>query len=228
MVRRRRGSRPASEVTLPFSYRLLLAAGLGLALAGCANHELDETGGMKVVRSTCPAVAIPAYTGDVTLFNPPQSRDASAFDVEATITNLLKSCDESQPTVHATVNFDVVARRADARAPRDLVLPYFSAVVRGGTRLISKQEGRVLLHFDAGQYRATGTAQAGAEINKAAASLPESVSARLNRKRRATDADATIDPMTDPRIRAAVNQANFELLIGFQLDHDQLVYNATR
>ena len=34
--------------------------------------------------------------------------------------------------------------------------------------------------------------------------------------------------MSDPRIRAAVNQANFELLIGFQLSDDQLAYNATR
>ena len=28
------------------------------------------SGGLNVVRSTCPAVAVPAYTGDVSLFSP--------------------------------------------------------------------------------------------------------------------------------------------------------------
>ena len=42
------------------------------------------------------------------------------------------------------------------------------------------------------------------------------------------DADASIDPLADPKIKAAINQANFELLIGFQLTDDQLAYNATR
>jgi hypothetical protein len=34
--------------------------------------------------------------------------------------------------------------------------------------------------------------------------------------------------MADPAIRAAVAQASFELLVGFQLSEDQLAYNATR
>ena len=201
---------------------------LGLLLAACAGKQFDETGGLKVVRSTCPAVAIPAYTGDVTLFSPAQSRDARAFDVSATITNMRTRCDQSGAVVKADVDFDVIARRSSPSGARDLVLPYFVTVMRGGTRIMSKQESRVSIHFDDGQLRGTGRGVGGAEIQKSLASLPPTVFERLNRKRKATDSDASIDPMADPQVRATVNQANFELLIGFALNEDQLAYNATR
>ena len=42
------------------------------------------------------------------------------------------------------------------------------------------------------------------------------------------DADAAIDPLSDPKIRDAVARATFEHLVGFQLSQDQLRYNATR
>ena len=205
------------------------ACALLLSLAACTKDtELDETGGQRVTRSTCPAVAVPAYTGDVSIFSPVESRDARALDVVATITNLRSQCDQSGAVVKATATFEVAARRASPSGARDVVLPYFVTVVRAGTRIMSKQESRVAIHFADGQLRATGSAQAGAEIEKALATLPAIASERLNRKRKATDADASIDPMADPKVRAAVNQANFELLIGFQLSQDQLAYNATR
>jgi len=203
-------------------------ATIALLLAGCAHRQFDEAGGLKVVRSTCPAVAIPAYTGDLTLFSPAQSHDARAFDVNATITNMRTQCDESGAVVKANVNFDVVARRASASGARDVTLPYFVTVMRGGTKIMSKQESRVSIHFDDGQLRGIGRGVGGAEIQKSLASLPSNVFQRLNRKRKATDADASIDPMADPQIRASVNQANFELLIGFALNDDQLAYNATK
>jgi len=34
--------------------------------------------------------------------------------------------------------------------------------------------------------------------------------------------------MSDPATRAAVSQASFEMLVGFQLSDAQLQYNATR
>jgi hypothetical protein len=209
--------------------RLLASAALISLLGGCrSSHDLDETGGLKIVRSTCPAVAVPAYTGDISLFSPEQSQDARALDVTATITNLRTTCDETGAVVKSVVTFDVTARRASPNGDRDLVLPYFSTVLRAGTKIMSKQESRVLVHFANGQTLGVGHAQAGAEINKALATLPQVAAERLNRKRKATDADASLDPMNDPRIKAAVNQANFELLIGFQLTEAQLAYNATR
>jgi hypothetical protein len=206
-----------------------VSAALISLLGGCrSSHDLDETGGLKIVRSTCPAVAVPAYTGDISLFSPEQSQDARALDVAATITNLRSTCDETGDVVKSVVTFDVTARRASATGERDLVLPYFSTVLRAGTKIMSKQESRVLIHFANGQTLGVGHAQAGADINKSLATLPQVAAERLNRKRKATDADASLDPMNDPRIRAAVNQANFELLVGFQLTDAQLAYNATR
>ena len=58
--------------------------------------------------------------------------------------------------------------------------------------------------------------------------MPADVEERLNRRRKPGDADAAIDPMTEPAIRAAVSKARFELLVGFQLSNDQLAYNVTR
>lgn len=209
--------------------RLLPALTLLPLLAGCSKEDdFDVSGGLNVVRSTCPAVAIPAYTGDISLFSPEQSRDARALDVSASITNLRTSCDQTGDIVHTKVTFDVVARRASSHGARDLVLPYFATVMRGGTTIMSKQESQVLVHFADGQVRATGTAGAGAEVEKALATLPAIAQQRLHRKRKASDADASIDPLADPKIKAAINQANFELLIGFQLTENQLGYNATR
>jgi hypothetical protein len=34
--------------------------------------------------------------------------------------------------------------------------------------------------------------------------------------------------MSDPKVRTAVSRASFELLVGFQLTSEQLVYNARR
>jgi hypothetical protein len=208
---------------------LLTVPALALALAGCGGgSKLDETLGLQVVRSTCPAVAVAAYTGDISLFSPPQSQDARALDVMASITNLRTSCDETGDVVHARVTFDVEARRASRFGDRDVVLPYFATVMRAGTRIMSKQQSRVSVHFKDGETRAIVTATAGADIQKSLASLPAIVQERLHRKRKAGDADASIDPLADPKIKAALNEANFELIVGFQLSEAQLAYNATR
>jgi hypothetical protein len=208
---------------------LLSASALSLLLVGCGDkNKLDNTLGLPVVRSTCPATAIAAYTGDISIFSPEQSRDARALDVMASITNLRTTCDESGETVHATVTFDVEARRASQYGAREVVLPYYATVIRAGTRIMSKQLGRVAVRFAEGQTRARGTATASADIQRSLASLPPIVQERLRKRRKAGDVDASIDPLADPKVRAAINEANFELLVGFQLTEAQLAYNATR
>ena len=67
-----------------------------------------------------------------------------------------------------------------------------------------------------------------ANIARADATLPPEIEAKINRKRKAGNADAAVDPMADPAIRKVVQNASFELLVGFQLTQDQLAYNATR
>jgi hypothetical protein len=213
------------------SVRSLLATSLiALMLAGCAKDgaDFDETGGVKIVRSACPAVAVPINTGDVTLFSPEQSTDARAIDVVANLTDLHGNCVEQGAQLATSITFTVQARRANASGAREVVLPYFVTVLRGGTQIIAKQVGRVAVRFNDGELRATATGAANSLVSRAAATLPDEIERQITRRRRAGDADASIDPMSDPAIRSAVTQASFEVLVGFQLGEAQLRYNATR
>ncbi|KRB79486.1 hypothetical protein ASE00_19670 [Sphingomonas sp. Root710] len=213
-------------VQFPKTTAILLAA---LTLAGCANDmEFDERGGFKIARSSCPAAAIATYTGDITLFDPPAERRAEAIDVTAAITNLRASCNEGGAQVQVTASFDVQARRAVAGPARQITLPYFATVLRAGTQLESKQVGQVVITFPEGQLRGSAQASATALVSRAAATLPPEILQRINRKRKSGDADAALDPMNEPAVRDAVNKANFELLVGFQLSESQLAYNAAR
>lgn len=210
--------------------RLLALAAIPLILAGCGTKrgELTEDIGIQAVRSACPSVAIPAATGDVTLFNPATSIDASAIDVTASITNLRSTCDDSGAEVVTRVTFDVQAKRTNADAAREVVLPYFLAVVRGGTAVTAKRLGQARLVFPAGQTRAQASGEATSAITRSAATLPEEVRKELTRKRKPGDEDAATDPLTRPDVRQAVLTATFEALVGFQLTEAQLRYNATR
>lgn len=211
------------------SLRKLVAPVLVLALvAGCKRSGEIAAGGITAVRTACPTVAIPAGTGDVTLFNPADSRDASAIDVVATIANVTSTCTESDDQVVTNVQFDVQARRASAEGARTVTLPYFVTVVRGGSSVVAKRIENVTLTFAPGQLRASTVGQGSSSIARSAATLPEDVRRRLTERRQAGDADAAIDPLTDPNIRQTVLSATFETLVGFQLTEDQLRYNATR
>ncbi|GGE78665.1 hypothetical protein [Sphingomonas prati] len=208
---------------------VLIGAVAAVSLSACSSAgEFDETGGVRITRSACPAVAVPTYTGDITLFNPPASRDARAIDVTATITNLKSTCSGPTDPITTNATFDVQARRATAGPARDVVLPYFATVMRGGTVVVSKQVQQVTLRFAEGQLRASAVGTAGASVKAAAATLPADILEKVTRRRKPTDADASIDPMNDPATRAAVARASFELLVGFQMTEDQLRYNATR
>ena len=200
-----------------------------LVLAGCAGKgEIDSTGGITAVRSSCPVVGVPAATGDVTLFDPPASRDAAAIDVVAEMTNVRSTCGDQGEQIQTDVTFDVQARRTRTEGARDVTLPYFIVLVRGGSAVVAKRVGRVTVRFEAGQARATARGAATTLVGRAAATLPEDIRRQITRKRKAGDDDAAIDPLSQPEVRAAVLRASFEALVGFQLTNEQLQYNATR
>ena len=200
-----------------------------LGLAACAGDEIIEDGGVRVVRSACPAVALPAETGDITLFTAPGRTDAASLDVSAYITRLRSSCGDNQNQIVSTATYEVNGlRRGDVSQPREVVLPTFATMVQGGTVVVAKRRSAVLLRFEAGQARASTTAQSTGVVSRAAATLPPETVKQLTRRRRPGDADAALDPLADPAVRAAVQRASFELLIGFQLTPEQLSYNATR
>lgn len=197
-------------------------------LSACSRRGQIEDGGVYVTRSACPLIGIPAATGDITLFNPPQSRDAAAIDVTATITNLFNNCNETGDRVLSNAGFDVVAVRSDAGPARQVVLPFFSAAVQGGSQIVAKRIGQVVLNFPAGSQRAQARGQAVLWVSRSAATLSANARAILTRKRKAGEADAAIDPLSDPALLAAVAAATFEHLVGFQMSPEMLKYNATR
>jgi hypothetical protein len=214
-----------------FRPALALPLAGALALAGCAKSGDIVVGqgvGISALRSKCPAVGIPDYTGDITLFREGGQRLASDIDVTANITNLRSTCNDGGEKVYSEASFDVFARRADTRGARQVSLPYFVTVLRGGSAVVTKQVGTVTLAFADGQERASASAKAGSYVNAADATLPEDIREQITRERKAGDPDAAIDPLADPVVRAAVQRATFEMLVGFNLTQQQLAYNVTR
>ncbi|HXG99890.1 MAG TPA: hypothetical protein VNI79_05715 [Sphingomicrobium sp.] len=209
-----------------FVLTTLLGATL-IATAGCGRKEIED-GGVFTRRSVCPQVAIPAATGDMTMFDPAGQLTASAIDVVATMTNVRSTCNETADSVISTADFDVVATRRNPGAARTVVVPFFDVAMQAGEQVVAKRIGRVAVNFPAGSLRGAGRGQATIRINRAATSLPESARAALTRRRKSGDADAAVDPLSDPAVRAAVARATFEHLVGFQLTQAQLQYNATR
>jgi hypothetical protein len=204
---------------------LVLPLFAALALAGCERNPL------VVNRSSCPAVAVAAYAGDVTLFRPGTpvtALDAGNVDAVATITNLRQECTETAEHFVTRVSYDVVARRSDAGAARQVVLPVFAAVVQAGNIINAKQLSSVTVDFAAGQERAAGRGEATASVSRRAAAVPQEIMAKINRERRPGELDAATDPMADPEVRAALRAASFEVLIGFQLDDRALAYNVAK
>jgi hypothetical protein len=204
------------------------AAALSLVLVGCAREGDIQQTGILTSYTACPPVAIVAPAGDVTTFNPADSRDARAIDVVAHITNVRSTCTEAGENIVTEATFEVQASRRDNRGARDVALPYFATVVQGNTNVVAKRVRQVNLHFADGQYRATTTGAAASRLLRSAATLPEDIRRQITRERRAGDPNAAVDPMADPAVRAAVDRAHFELLLGFELTQDQLRYNATR
>lgn len=210
--------------------RLAALAAVILLSACRSTGELtaENGGGVYAVRSACPIPGIPAGTGDITLFNPPGNTTAAAIDVTATITDLRATCQDSGNDVVSTATFTIVALRRDAGPARQVVLPYFDVALRGGSQIAAKQIGRVALNFPAGSMHAWARVQATVRVNRGAATLPANVRAILTRPRKAGEAQAAIDPMSDPAVQKAVANATFEHLVGFELTQDQIKYNATR
>lgn len=200
---------------------LLALAATGLAACGDRNP-------LRITRSACPAVAIPAYTGEVTLFTRPGSDAASDVDLVAAITNVRGGCTEAADNLITDASFQVQARRTDAGPARQVTLPWFAAVVQAGDRLVTKQVGQVTLNFAAGEERATATASARSEVARSAATLPAAINQRLTRERKTGDLDAALDPMAEPEVRNAVREHSFEVLVGFQLQDDQLAFNVNK
>jgi hypothetical protein len=201
--------------------RLALPMLIVLAVAGCDSNPL------LVNRSACPAVAVAAHAGDVSLFRPGPP-DLANLDVMATITNVRDECTETPEYFASRVTYDVIARRTESTAARSVTLPVFVAVVQAGNLINAKQIAQVQVNFAAGQERALASATATANVSRRAAAVSPEIMEKINRKRRPGEVDAATDPMADPEVRAALRAASFEVLLGFQLDDRALAYNVAK
>ncbi len=211
--------------------RALFALTAVAALSACSQKGelvIDQGVGIASVLTLCPAVGIPDYTGDVTTFRVPGDTTAANIDVTAAMTDLRATCNDTAEQVYSEATFTVNARRSDTRGARTVELPYFITVLRGGSAVVAKRIGTVTLTFADGQDRATATGKAGSFVNRADAALPEDIREKITKRRRAGDAEAALDPLADPEVKAAIARTRFEMLVGFQLTEDQLKYNVTR
>ncbi len=213
-----------------FTSKAAAAVLLALGLAACAREGDIQQTGILTRYTACPPVAVLAPAGDVTLFNPANSRDAAAIDVVANITNVRSTCNgaDTGENIITEVTFEVQARRSDNRGVRSVTVPYFATVVQGSSNVVAKRVRQVTLTFADGAYRTNMAAAATTRVLRSAATLPEDIRRQITRERRPGAADAAIDPMADPAVRAAVERARFEVLLGFELTPEQLRYNATR
>ncbi len=211
--------------------RAFAALGLVAVLSACSQKGelvIDQGVGVASVLSLCPAVGIPDYTGDVTTFRRPGDTTIGNLDLSAAMTNLRATCNDTADRIYSEATFTVNARRTDTRGARSVQLPYFVTVLRGGSAVVSKRIGTVTLTFADGQERASATATAGGYVNRVDAALPDDIREKITKRRRAGDAEAALDPLADPEVKAAIARTRFEMLVGFQLTEDQLKYNVTR
>ncbi|MEX6723051.1 hypothetical protein [Parapedomonas caeni] len=194
--------------------RLALMAALPVVLlAGCQKNPL------KITRTLCPAHAVAKSAGTMTLFSPPESRNADAMVASAAITGLTNNCTEGADPVASNLRITIGAQRPAAGSEQTVTLPYFVAVVKGGNQLISKQVYQATVRFPAGQLRAETVETVRANIDRAAAlaALPP----KPDKKRRDENPE-------DVFMDAAPKAASFEVLVGFQLADSDVLYNITR
>jgi hypothetical protein len=213
------------------SARSLIALAAVATLGACSQEGelvIDQGVGIASVMTLCPSVGIPDYTGDMTTFRSADDTTTASLDTSAAMTNLRTTCNDTGEQVYSEATFTVNARRTDTRGARTVELPYFVTVLRGGTSVVSKRIGTVTLAFADGQERATASGKAGSFINRADAALPEDIRQKITKRRRAGDAEAALDPLADPEVKAAIARTRFEMLVGFQLTEAQLAYNVTR
>ena len=100
---------------------LIATAAAAALLAGCKSEGqivVEQGVGITALRSVCPAVGIPDYTGDITLFSREGATTADALDVTAVMTDVRSTCDDTGAEVYSNATFEVRGLRRDTRGAR--------------------------------------------------------------------------------------------------------------
>jgi len=167
------------------SVRFVFLSALVLMLAACNKNPFE------VQVSRCLAVAVVGDVGTLTRFNGP-GHTTGDVEFTASIMDADSRCEEGSD-VRSEVTFYVGAQSGPALANRTVTLPYFVAVLKDNSQIISKKIFNVTLTFDDTGY-AYSRQVVGQHI---------------------------------PTIEQA-RRYNYELLLGFQMDPQDVVYNMER
>ncbi len=124
--------------------RFITTLVLALTLVACNNNPLEVT------ISRCPAVAVVGDTGTLTRFNG-DGRTADDVMFTATISDVEVSCSEGDSVSSAVSLY--IAAESDGKIVNDTVtLPYFVAILKDNSEVVTKRIFDVTLRFDGNGY----------------------------------------------------------------------------
>lgn len=113
-------------------------------LASCASNPLEVT------ISRCPAVAVVGDTGTLTRFNGDGRTDEDVI-YTASISDIAVSCEEGD-SVTSAIGFYVSAHSDGRLVNQVITLPYFVAVMKDNSEIVTKRIYDVTLDFDQNGY----------------------------------------------------------------------------
>ncbi len=180
----------------------------------------------SATRSACPAVAIPAATGDITLFNPAAAVMRPRSTWSPTSPTCARPATRAAPTSSPTSPSTSTRSAATAAARARSSCPISRSRCRAAPRSSRRASAGSACASPTASCAPAPRPSATGQVSRAAVTLPEDVRQQITRRRKPGDPSAAIDPMADPAVREAVRKASFEVLVGFQLTQEQLAYNA--
>lgn len=128
------------SMTVRFLSSILLA----LTLAACATNPLEVT------VSRCPAVAIVGDTGTLTRFDG-DGRATENVLFTASISDVEVNCNEGD-SVASVISFYIGAQSEGRITNETITLPYFVAVLKDNSEVVTKRIFDVALRFDGNGY----------------------------------------------------------------------------
>jgi hypothetical protein len=185
--------------------KILSCMALPLVLSACASSNP-----LEVRRTSCPALSVPKHTGSLTRFSQAGRFDTQDVRLVATIVQLSDTCIENANGVNTAVSFTISAVRPTKGAADSVQLPYFITVVKDGETLIAKQVYGTSLEFADG-------ATSGSVRQVVTVKTPEVPLPPKPKKNNEIDEFA---PPPKPAV--------YEILVGFQLTNDDVVYNISK
>lgn len=198
------------RVTAPTA--VALAALSSLALSGCGTKTVKY---QTAVRD-CPTVSVLGHTGTAIKF-PNDDPSSGPYTFRSDISGLRVKCDRNQTNVKIEMSFLEVASRNKGVTQNSVQFPFFMAVLYRG-KMIDKKVFTSKFDFANGQERkgVVESFDTTLYFNDTSPSAKE----RERRQRRDRKNPLAVEgPKIDPQL------ADYQVLVGFQIDKKQLEFN---